>query len=349
MRLILLVALAAVAIGARGATLEYVSPEELDTAIADGITPDLQPILDRLDVLEAFHAVPPPLEPPPEPPLPPIAGDSLYFNSSEPGCDGSNSDYLLCDDFEDGDWYVTNCDVGGPSDPANDGWCGTIYAESQLAQGTAVCNGKGVAGTNCTATTRYKSPPDTEGNMADHDLLGPGVTEVWVRFYLKPLSGYIFGAEKLLTFNDGAPGDGGIKYGNFAWNCAIGSAVPWGSPTMGMSVPEDVCQSPNVSGYTFVAGDWQYIEQQVVLNTPGQPDGVYRAWIDNCGPDGTACSGSPTLRIERTNVKWNRNSLSELIQVLWWENWSNPMSTGELYFDQIIVSKTGPIGFYTGP
>ena len=52
-----------------------------------------------------------------------------YFNSTEPGCDGSDPNVLTCDDFEDGDWYVTDGDTaGGLANPDNDGWGGTIYA-----------------------------------------------------------------------------------------------------------------------------------------------------------------------------------------------------------------------------
>src|SRR3989344_5770733 len=52
-------------------------------------------------------------------------GKAVYLNSAEPGCDGTDSNVLLCDDFEDGDWYVTD---GDNMVAANDGWFGTIYA-----------------------------------------------------------------------------------------------------------------------------------------------------------------------------------------------------------------------------
>lgn len=44
--------------------------------------------------------------------------------------------------------------------------------------------------------------------------------------------------------------------------------------------------------YQFVRGRWMTIEQEVVLNTPKQPDGKYRLWIDG------------ELKVEHTNLQW---------------------------------------------
>jgi hypothetical protein len=49
--------------------------------------------------------------------------------------------------------------------------------------------------------------------------------------------------------------------------------------------------------------------------------------------------------MRRTDVNNNRSSASELIRVLWFEAWSNPVSRGERYWDQIKVARVGPIGF----
>ncbi len=185
------------------------------------------------------------------------------------------------------------------------------------------------------------------GNMADHALLNfQGVDEIWVRFYTKPLSGYQFGAEKMLTFNDGVPGDGGIKWGNLSWNCAGARAQATGNVTMGFPVPMDVCQSQNLgNGLTIQPGNWYFYEVHYKLSSPGGSDGVFELWLDNCGPTGTACPSTPTLRLRRTDVQNNRTTSSQLIRVLWFEAWSNPVSQGERYIDQIKASKAGPIGF----
>jgi hypothetical protein len=280
------------------------------------------------------------------PPPPPADGsNALYFNSAEAGC-GSDPNVLLCDDFEDGTWYNKNCDQANASGGLlqSDGWCGTIYNAAGLSAGTGRCGGLGIK-SNCVATTASMSG-GTTGNMADHNLLDKqGVDDIWVRFYTKPLPGYVFGAEKMLTFNDGSAGGAGIRYGNLSWNCASNSGST-GKLTMGFPVPMDVCQTQNVgNNLTIEAGNWYFYEVHYKLSSPGSSNGVFELWVDNCGPSGTACSGSPTLRMRRTDVNNNRTSASQLIRVLWFEAWSNPVSRGERYWDQIKVARVGPIGF----
>jgi hypothetical protein len=72
-------------------------------------------------------------------------------------------------------------------------------------------------------------------------------------------------------------------------------------------------------------------------------------WINDCGTNGV-CSGTPTLRTHLINVGFDRNQTGCetspcQIEALWFENWANPASTGTGYFDQIKVSKAGPVGF----
>ena len=81
----------------------------------------------------------------------------------------------------------------------------------------------------------------------------------------------------------------------------------------------------------------------------GVVDGLVEMWINDCGTNG-ACTGTPTLRTRMTNVAFDRNQTGCTtapckIEVLWFENWANPGSTGTGYFDQLKVSKAGPIGF----
>src|SRR5690349_23300861 len=61
-----------------------------------------------------------------------------YFNSSEPGCNGSDPNVLFCDDFEHkangstpGEWYSLNGDqanAAGGILTKSKGWNGTIFA-----------------------------------------------------------------------------------------------------------------------------------------------------------------------------------------------------------------------------
>ena len=281
----------------------------------------------------------------------------LYFNSREPGC-GTDPDVILCDDFEDGDWYTKDCDSAGRRLREQDGWCGTIYNAAGLAAGTARCNGAGFR-SECAATTGVLR--GSTGNMADI-ALKEAVSEVWVRFYTKPLAGYQFGAEKALTFNDGQAGDNGIKWGNFAFRCGSGTASSTGGINMGFPAPagsnnQSVCANPNQGGFSVQSGNWYFVEIHYMLNTPGQNDGVFELWMDSCGPDGNSCPVMPTLRMRypgtspglssaenpvRVNPRTNAN---ERIRVLWFESWANPTLSGERYWDQIKVAKVGPIGF----
>ncbi len=272
---------------------------------------------------------------------------SMFFSSSESGC-GTDSNVVLCDDFEDGTWYEKNCDQANGSGGLlqTDGWCGTIFNNAGLAGGTGRCGNVGFK-SNCAATTGNKGSggtSSTTGNMADH-ALAQGAGEIWVRFYTKPLAGYRFGQEKWLTFNADEPGSGGIRWGNLMWNCG-GTTGSSGTMSMHFNPPMDICQKQNQGNdLDFVAGNWYFTEVHYRLNSPGQANGLFELWVDNCGPSGTTCPATPTLRLRRSDVQTDRASTSEQIRVLWFEAWSEPFSFGERYVDQIKVSKVGPIGF----
>lgn len=264
---------------------------------------------------------------------------NMYFNSAENGC-GTDANVLLCDDFEDGDWYGVDYDQAVRSGGLlqADGWGGTIYANPIAPAGAAVCGGAGVNGTNCAGTHGTLSGSQGGRNMAEHEL-SQRVTEVYARYYTKALAGYRFGAEKVLTFN--ITNGGGIKWGNLHFNCGSGGGATVGNLQYQPTPPETrTCQSiMNVQ-----PDRWYYIEVHLKLNTPGQSDGVLQVWGDDCGVAGTSCPATPTPRLNITNWRFNRGSSSELIGSLWWENWANPGSSGTRLIDQIKVSRVGPIG-----
>jgi hypothetical protein len=74
-------------------------------------------------------------------------------------------------------------------------------------------------------------------------------------------------------------------------------------------------------------------------------NGLIELWVNDCGTAGTSCGSSPTLRTRLTG-NFPGNSVSNQIQTVWLENWANPPSsgTGPLW-DQIKVTRVGPIGF----
>jgi hypothetical protein len=257
----------------------------------------------------------------------PTGGNNMNFNSAESGC-GTDGNVLLCDDFEDGDWYTKNCDQANASGGLlqTDGWCGTIYGPMT----PAACGNAGVK-SNCAASHGQATGGQGGVTYADHSLAQPA-SDVYVRFYTKPQTGYLFGAEKLLTFNNGPAGVGGIFFGNLHINCGGGGGSSSGQLQWQPTGSESGCR--NV--ITMVPGRWYFIE--VHINTAA---GVLQVWADDCGADGNGCSGTPTLRLNLSGYGLPTGTVGSL----WWENWANPGSSGVRLLDQIKVSKVGPIGF----
>jgi hypothetical protein len=271
----------------------------------------------------------------------------------------------MCDDFEDGIWYQTNCDTsGGKTNPANDGWCGTIYAEPITPQNAATCGGAGAVGTSCAANGGAHVGSTGGVNMADHDLApnNNSYNEIFLRYYLKPSASYNYGAQKMITLNQCCAGKGGIDIGGIAspfgseflacpvYDCNI---LTFNNPQCsGGSCPSSAYLDQNVGTeieFSSVLGRWVFIEIHVKVNTPGQQNGIYELWMDDCGTSGLGCTGTPTKRASYNNVRWQGPSDNKLIGSIWFENWANPGSTGTELYDQIKVSRVGPIGFMAIP
>ena len=271
----------------------------------------------------------------------------MYFNSSEPGCNGSDPNVLFCDDFESGSWYTSDCDHGGNT-AAQKGWCGTIYANPITPSGAASCGSRGANNTNCAANGGLHSGGQGGVNMANHQFSGGPVTELWARWYYKTDPGYQWGAEKNTNFTKAA---GDITWFNIQFNCGTGAAQSTATPSIQIiHGPSNNCWSPNQGSFSLQSGRWYYFEVHARLNSSGTvSDGLIDMWINDCGTNGV-CSGTPTLRTHLTNVGFDRNQTGCQtspckIETLWFENWANPGSTGNGYLDQIKVSKAGPIGF----
>jgi hypothetical protein len=273
-----------------------------------------------------------------------------YFNSSEPDCDGSNSSVLFCEDFETngvatvnghGKWYAEDCDTAnrnGGIATRTKGWCGTIFSNPITPDGAEICGGAGVNGTNCAGNHGLSQ---SGANMADHNLSGGAIYDhIFVRYYQKWNTGYSFGAEKVLTFNQQA-GSGGIKWGNIHINCGGG-----GTPGSFQWQPQGGGFSNCLNITSVSPGVWYYIEIEAKLSTTSSSaDGYLKIWVNNCGASGASCGPSPTLRLNQLNMSWPRQNASDRFGALWFEEWSNPSSNGTSYIDQIKVSQVGPIGF----
>jgi len=274
------------------------------------------------------------------------AAADQFFNSSEPGCNPANPnpDYYFCDDFEDGNWAQTNADTsGGRDNPANDGWGLTIYGTWPDPQGTGYgrCGGKGAVGTNCTATSGFWSGDSSNGIMGKH-WFAPNdrlVEDIYFRYYLKRLPGFVQGHQKMVVFqNDQFSPSYQCCFLDtiFSDTCGLATDSNYDTGWMTQNQGNNICLQP---------GNWYYIEYHIKLNTPGQANGVMELWVDNCGQSGLGCTGPGTLRTRYTNRVF-RDSVSQKIEVLWLENWANPGSSGEEYYDQMIASskRIGPMG-----
>lgn len=281
------------------------------------------------------------------PPVTPPAAPSMFHNSAEAICAPSNPDILFCDDFEDGDWYSLHCDdanrTGGLQQV--DGWCGTIYANPITPATAAVCGARGAMGTSCAATTGPKTGSVGGRNMATHAFAGGPVTELWARWYYKVDAGYQWGAEKHVNFTKAA---GDIAWFNLQFNCGAGAPSATAAVSVQIIHGTDICQRPNVSAITLESGRWYRFEVHARLNSAGTTaDGLIEVSIDDCGAGGV-CNGPPTLRTRMANVAFNRNQTGCTtapcrVEVLWFENWANPPSTGTAYYDQVVVSRA-PLG-----
>jgi hypothetical protein len=274
---------------------------------------------------------------------------SMFFNSSEPGGDGSNPNYLLADDFDDGDWYSKDCDQANASGGLlqTDGWCGNIYENPSTPAGAAVCGGVGFGGSNCAASSGYMNGTAGGRNMAEHGFSGGNLNEAYFRLYFQPQADYLGGHEKMFDFTRG--GETGqmvaLCYNYFGGETI--RCIPYLHQDDGIaSQPGNGWMGSNMgSTVSLIPTHWYFIEMHVRLNTPGVYDGVFEMWLNDCGVNGTSCTGAPTLRSRYTNVLYRSAAESNItLGGIWIENWANPGSTGNLFYDNVVVSKAG-IGF----
>ena len=285
----------------------------------------------------------------------PLTDDGFYIYTHEP----VDADTVLADDFSRGAWYTYTADDVIPYLGANDpetgggyyntgvhGWVGTIYngRPTPTPSGAVELLGNG----DYTATAGVVGGDNT-ANMADHNLKY-STNEVWLRFYTKPSADYDVGSEKMVTFNSTAAGNGGISIGNAGsgrgianWDCC---------PVYDCNGPPNVYYYRQNQGAEVITtpGRWQFVEMHVKMNTPGVADGIWELWLDDCG-DGTFPVnpvGSPTLKAQHLAVQWQGPTDNKSIVSIWFENWSNPISSGSYkYTFRINANRAHALGFAT--
>jgi len=163
--------------------------------------------------------------------------------------------------------------------------------------------------------------------------------------YIRFMPGYVFNGNQKFQSGQRAAHFGGIEYYGIGRNlnimdlCPVQSCNNLNEPYLGQN------QGNNI---TMVTGRWYYLEYRVILNTIDVRNGTFQMWIDDCGSNGLGCTGTPTLRESRTDVLYRGTGFGMFngqIGGYFMDIWGNPSDGGEIRFDQIIVSKTGPIGF----
>lgn len=276
---------------------------------------------------------------------PPPGPNAMYFNSAEK-CE-ADPNALLCDDFEDGDWYKVNYDKAMSSGGLlqTDGWGGTIYAEPITPAGAAVCGNKGYR-SNCAATSGFHAGSVGGRNMADHAFVGnTSVTDAYLRVYFQPQSDYDGGHEKMFDFTYGGSGSAqmiALCYNYFGGETI--ACIPYLHQDDGIQGAASGWVRSNAGPeLTLQRGHWYAFQFHIKLNTPGQYNGTLEWFLDDCT---TGCTGSPTLRGRSTAVLF-RNAGSESsygIKGIWIENWANAATVGTMLYDNVRAGKSF-IGF----
>lgn len=297
--------------------------------------------------------------------LAPIAmAVETFFDSGESGCDGSDANVLFCDDFEHaqdgstpGTWWFESDAAGNTR---NKGWhgipfwdnCDNTQGGCPIPPSGRVSCGAGVTPFgNCAATSGTLDGGEGGNYSAIHAFSGhPEVQELYVRYYVKPSSGFLFSGQKVITFNRCCFG-GGIFWGGFGYN--IGTSGR-NSATSALAITNNIggnsiWNQNQGNDLTITGGNWYFYELRVKLNTVGNADGIFQLWGNNCGPNGTSCGAAPILRTSHSVIPWGKTASNGGIGDVWWENWANndlgQGSLGTELYDQIKVSRVGPIGF----
>lgn len=285
----------------------------------------------------------------------------LYFSTLE----ALFADSVLAFDFSPGYWYLVDADhttwkVTPP------GWGGNLSSGNPPTPAGAVRNLTSIAkkplftGSDYVGTTGILDGIVNQRNNAWHNLFGAGVgdglNEIYNRRYVyyveanyygagNPASDSDFGAQKFVTYNN-FDDDGGINVAGEGINIGSGSVLSTGAIAIvdnhGSVSVWGQNQGVNIS---CSAGSWYFVESHLKLNTSGNADGVYELWINNGGPTGDFTSQSPVLRARHTNVPWGYLTGQKKIGSLWFENWSNPVQSGEQFWANIHARTAAPVGF----
>jgi len=220
------------------------------------------------------------------------------------GCDKSNGDLLLCDDFEDGG-FQSRWDIGGHQ--------GT-WPRSQFV----LCTNNAFGFHDRCAAWSNQLVFDHEWGFYGYDArrgFAPQ-SEFYVRWYQYISDPYTWGTleDKSVLIHD--PGNTITTYVATNRNHLpvvqdSGPGMPYVANYQDVDWSETGGQSTKVNRFqnqhhniTLQPGKWYLFEWYIKLNTPGASDGATRLWID----DATQPIASQTLRMQYDDMRWLKAS-----------------------------------------
>jgi hypothetical protein len=130
-------------------------------------------------------------------------------------------------------------------------------------------------------------------------------------------------------------------------NAALWDTVEWGQgyytePFGSCTAPRDIGSCGIGIGGQLENDRWYRVETYVKMNTPGQSDGVVRAWVDG------------VLSYQKTNMIFRIAGHDNLHVRTIWLNVFAGGSTGlcqpaSVYLDQLVAALDSPPGAWTAP
>lgn len=274
-----------------------------------------------------------------------------YYNCdvSEPSVNAATSTILFCDDLEDGTALAVTESF---RDPANDGWVYSYFSGSD--QNHVSADGAGANATKFTYQSTLSGGDGGGGRQYTHGWANGYTSDRFrFRFFIKFLEGYAWNGDTKLWSGQRAAHQAGIDLfwmrlgeGGTLKMCPVYDCATANGPDRLQNLGNAI----NFGGNT---NKWFCLEGEIVLNTLGSANGEYRLWLNDCGPNGTACGPTQVLRAEHTNVEYRRSGVDQHTGNFggsYLDLWGNPADVGTVQVDQIVVAKHshGQIGCMGG-
>lgn len=253
-------------------------------------------------------------------------------------CSNWQTDWILCDGFESGDWSA---------------WSG--YTASGLGH-INVVNTKAFSG-NYSANIYYSNPNSIDINLYFYKFLNND--HIFLRGYVyfaQPDPGAtIYGQRKLLYWKQtqAASDEFVCVLSSFDWTYGKTGYVPGkiklsnGCETLKATATHpasfnNIPYDATGPGLNLDFNRWYEIQEEIKLNTPGQSDGYMNVWVDgvkdlglspqNINIRDTFAENFGIIEIGRQMDPWISTGGFNMVQA--------PQSSEQRYWDNIIISKS---------